>query len=178
MYADSSILPAVRRREKPKCHSSRSDARHNRVAENGFWCKHCDAFVYALPGVSGVVNRNHCPYCLWSCHLDHFQTGDRLSACRAVMQPIGLTIKPTRNKYGGSHSGELMVIHQCRDCGKLSINRIAADDLVEVVEGIFRASFHLDERIQANLHQAGIHPLLDMDEHIVQCQLYGVFHDG
>jgi len=35
------------------------------------------------------------------------------------MKPIGLTYKP---------DGELMVVHQCFRCGKISCNRIAGDD--------------------------------------------------
>jgi hypothetical protein len=47
-----------------------------------------------------VRNRNHCPYCLWSRCLDLFRAGDRLSACKAPMQPVGLALKHTRKKYG------------------------------------------------------------------------------
>src|SRR5688500_3395418 len=93
-----------------------------------FRCAHCHALVSSAHLLSGVHNRNHCPYCLWSCHLDLFAAGDRLSACKAPMRAIGLTMKAGRNKYQPDSRGELMLIHQCTDCGALSINRIAADD--------------------------------------------------
>src|SRR5512147_2229255 len=93
-----------------------------------FRCAHCHALVSSAHLFSGVNNRNHCPYCLWSCHLDLFAAGDRLSACKAPMQPIGLTMKPGRNKYRPEAHGELMLVHACTGCGSLSINRIAADD--------------------------------------------------
>ncbi len=93
----------------------------------GFDCMHCQHAVTSMIALSAVNNRNHCPYCLWSKHVDHFQAGDRLSACKMPMQPIGLTFKLQRNKYG-NQLGELMVIHQCSGCQSLSINRIAADD--------------------------------------------------
>lgn len=145
-------------------------------AENGFTCQHCGAYVYTLSMGSGVQNRNHCPFCLWSRHVDHFQAGDRLSACRAVMQPIGLTVKPTRNKYARQNAGELMLIHRCSDCGKLSINRIAADDLAEELAGIYHASLNLDETTRHHLERAGIYPLIDGDKTMVLSQLYGLYN--
>ncbi|OGO26024.1 MAG: hypothetical protein A2136_02365, partial [Chloroflexi bacterium RBG_16_54_11] len=95
---------------------------------HGFRCRYCQAFVHTIPELSGVQNRNHCPYCLWSRHLDLWAAGDRLSACKAGMQPIGLTVKPGRNKYASHLAGELMLVHLCLECNHVSINRIAADD--------------------------------------------------
>ena len=96
----------------------------------GFKCSHCSAYVSSDEVLSGVQNRNHCPYCLWSKHVDLFEAGDRLAACKAPMQPIGLSMKQTVKKYG-QNQGELMVVHLCRDCESLSINRIAADDDID-----------------------------------------------
>jgi DNA-directed RNA polymerase subunit RPC12/RpoP len=93
-----------------------------------FRCSHCGYWVTSKREYSGVNNRNHCPYCLWSKHLDLFQAGDRLSACKSVMQPVGLALKIVHKKYNSPHSGEMMLVHRCVDCGKLSLNRIAADD--------------------------------------------------
>jgi hypothetical protein len=94
--------------------------------------------------LSGVNNRNHCSYCLWSCHLDLFAAGDRLSACKAPMKPIGLTMKKSRNKYQRERRGELMLIHECVECRTLSINRIAADDDSET-SWLFSESFTLGQ---------------------------------
>ncbi|NMB88668.1 MAG: RNHCP domain-containing protein [Chloroflexi bacterium] len=96
-----------------------------------FQCLHCGAWVALDPVFSGVQNRNHCPYCLWSRHLDLDTPGDRLSACKAPMQPVGLALKPSRQKYGPARGGELMLVHRCSQCDKLVFNRIAADDDVE-----------------------------------------------
>ena len=93
-----------------------------------FTCKHCGHFVSAWTATSGVVNRNHCPYCLHSRHVDLFAAGDRLCACKALMEPVGLTFKRTRDKYSSGSQGELMVVHRCVSCDDLSVNRIAADD--------------------------------------------------
>ena len=38
-----------------------------------FVCMVCHNFVSAEPAVSAVHNRNHCPYCLSSRHLDLFE---------------------------------------------------------------------------------------------------------
>ena len=89
-----------------------------------FRCAHCHVLVSSAQLLSGVNNRNHCPYCLWSCHLDLYAAGDRLSACKAPMKPIGLTMKKSRNKYRLEARGELMLIHECVDCKTLSINRM------------------------------------------------------
>jgi|WetSurMetagenome_2_1015567.scaffolds.fasta_scaffold00353_16 hypothetical protein len=45
------------------------------------------------------------------------------------MKPIGLILKNVElNVFTGRTSGELMLIHQCLSCGKISPNRIAGDD--------------------------------------------------
>ena len=140
--------------------------------EAGFKCTHCHGFVTTQPGLSGVGNRNHCPLCLWSRHLDLYKPGDRLSACKAPMQPIGLTIKATRKKYGPGR-GELMLIHLCRECEKLSINRIAADDDPQTAFSIFEGSFRLDAGAHARLQACGVRALEAADRDTVHIQLFG-----
>ena len=144
------------------------------VFEDVFKCLSCGAGVYTQPWLSGVQNRNHCPFCLSSRHLDHAQPGDRLSACKALMQPIGLTMKRCRNKYGKLLTGELMLIHQCGDCGKLSINRIAADDMLDRLMEIFNASMSLKESQLTQLEASGIQPLTGEDAWMVELQLLGI----
>jgi hypothetical protein len=123
--------------------------------------------------LSGVNNRNHCPYCLWSCHLDLFAAGDRLSACKAPMKPIGLTRKRNRNKYQREPRGELMLIHECVDCKTLSINRIAADDHSGNIMMVFEQSLWLSDQTRALCQQKGI-VILNMEERVrVRAQLYG-----
>jgi hypothetical protein len=138
-----------------------------------FRCAHCHMIVSSAHVFSGVNNRNHCPYCLWSCHLDLFSAGDRLSACKAPMKPVGLTMKKGRNKYQREPRGELMLIHECTDCQTLSINRIAADDDSAIVLDIFERSYILTPQIQARFRDSGIVILNREDTEIVQVQLYG-----
>ena len=138
-----------------------------------FKCAHCCTFVSSAHQLSGVNNRNHCPYCLWSCHLDLSTTGDRLSACKAKMKPIGLTMKKSRNKYLSQARGELMLIHQCMECSAISINRIAADDDAETVLAVFQDSLVLNLQIHVLCHQHGIMPLRVDEVEMVMAQLYG-----
>jgi len=88
------------------------------------------------------------------------------------MQPIGLTFKKGRNKYG-SAMGELMIIHQCSVCYSISINRIAADDdsnnLLEIMEG----SLMLREDQLDLLRNSGIEPVTYPDFERVREQLLG-----
>jgi hypothetical protein len=138
-----------------------------------FRCAHCHVIVSSAHLLSGVNNRNHCPYCLWSCHLDLFAAGDRLCACKALMKPIGLTMKKSRNKYQRDSRGELMLIHECVECKTLSINRIAADDDSTTVIAVFQESLMLGRQIQAICREQGIAILSIEDTEIVYTQLYG-----
>jgi hypothetical protein len=138
-----------------------------------FRCTHCEASVSSAHLLSGVNNRNHCPYCLWSRHLDLFAAGDRLSACKGQMKPVGLTMKTGRNKYRLDQRGELMLIHECMECKALSINRIAADDNSEAVIAVFQASLQFNPQTHFTCQQYGIVILNARDTTAVYKQLYG-----
>jgi hypothetical protein len=155
------------------------DARSGRVRQSSsnphnqdFRCENCQSPVSANAYLAGVQNRNHCPYCLWSKHVDSKEAGDRLAACKGQMRPVGLTLKKTRKKYG-PETGELMLIHQCKECAKFSINRIAADDINSRVIEVFKSSFNLDPEIKARLEEQDIHLLTEQDASEVHTQLYG-----
>lgn len=91
--------------------------------EKGFICEHCRAPVSTNRFI-GTSHRNHCPFCLWSKHVDEKISGDRKSRCHGMMKPIGLAFKK---------SGELMLVHLCQRCGKESRNRIAGDDDPKII---------------------------------------------
>lgn len=157
----------TRSRRKPALRSLRH------TEESDFCCRRCGAFVSIEPLFSGVRNRNHCPHCLWSRHLDLEQSGDRLAACKGLMQPIGLTVKRTWDKYGLEKLGELMLIHGCVECDRLSINRIAADDDALMVLQIFTGSFMMDARIREDMWHSGIQPLQEDELPLVRTRLFG-----
>lgn len=50
--------------------------------------------------------------------------GDRKSMCGSRMMPIGLRFK---------QDGELMIVHKCNSCGKISNNRISGDDFTDAI---------------------------------------------
>lgn len=143
------------------------------AAEDGFRCVNCGAQVITDPLIAGVLNRNHCPYCLWSRHLDLVTAGDRMCACKAPMRPIGLTLKQTHKKYAREESGELMLIHSCIECGSLSINRIAADDLSDHLYAVFERSLSQNETIRSLLADQPIRLLVEADRRLVQMRLFG-----
>jgi hypothetical protein len=160
------LYPSVRTPERRGRKTRGAAWAPNRQAES-FQCAHCRGHVATLPWLSGVQNRNHCPYCLWSKHLDHRQAGDRLSACKAPMRPVGVALKRGRNKYGEA-SGELMLAHLCTGCGKLSLNRIAADDDPQAILAVYEASC----RAKLALPD-GISLLGDAQSSLVRMRLFG-----
>lgn len=81
-----------------------------------FVCKVCGASVG--PNLGGGRQRNHCPVCLCSIHLDDLP-GDRSADCGGIMDPVGVWVRK---------NGEWAIIHRCRRCGVFHSNRIAADD--------------------------------------------------
>jgi DNA-directed RNA polymerase subunit RPC12/RpoP len=144
--------------------------------EDGFRCLHCGVIITSDPRISGVQNRNHCPYCLRSRHLDLYEPGDRLAACKAQMEPVGLTIKRSRNKYARWESGELMLIHQCIDCSKISINRLAADDVAETILEVYRGSFDLEKLARSRIMHCGVNLLQAGEYEVVIRQLRSDSH--
>lgn len=93
-----------------------------------FSCINCKKEV-SIQGDIGTRNRNHCPFCLHSVHLDRNIPGDRKEDCKGVMKPIGITFKKVKkDKFGKDKCGEIMIIHECVECASRSRNRIANDD--------------------------------------------------
>ena len=140
--------------------------------ENQFLCRHCRKFVFTGGEFSGVRSRNHCPFCLHSRHLDLVEAGDRLSACKGVMKPVGLTRKQTHKKYN-PQGGELMLIHMCQDCGKLSINRIARDDDAHLIYEYFQKSFLLTAEMKHLIYSQQIALLGEAEADFVIRRLFG-----
>ena len=82
--------------------------------DQGFTCGHCGRFV----GPLGYTSRNHCPYCLYSLHVD-LNPGDRQNPCRGLMQPVGLEISPKKG---------YVILFRCTKCVKEGRNKAARDD--------------------------------------------------
>ena len=78
----------------------------------GFVCAHCGKEVLPL----GYTSRNHCPFCLWSLHVD-IMPGDRENPCRGQMRPI-FAEPDARRGY--------IITHRCETCGARGRNRATA----------------------------------------------------
>ena len=146
----------------------------NTTLSDDFVCHHCGAYVSAAVALSGVGNRNHCPYCLSSRHLDLFEAGDRLAACKARMRPVGLTLKRVANKYAVYQGGELMLVHVCDDCGRVSINRIAADDVADMILSVLEQSAALSSDTCDLLAQNSVILLRTSEIDVVRQGLFGI----
>ena len=86
-----------------------------RKEENtGFVCRHCGREVLPLTGGS---YRNHCPFCLYSLHVDIIP-GDRASECGGLMEPVGII----------HNSGKgWQIVHRCQKCGFERCNMVSED---------------------------------------------------
>ena len=82
-----------------------------------FRCGNCrlDVSMRAV----GTAHRNHCPNCLWSRHLDDDRPGDRDAECGSLMEPIAIAVRG---------DGEWVLVHRCRGCDEVHLNRTAGDD--------------------------------------------------
>lgn len=81
--------------------------------DEGFICEHCGKEVLPL----GYTSRDHCPYCLYSKHVD-INPGDRENTCRGLLKPIGI------EKYKDTYK----ILYKCDKCKKDHKNIIAKDD--------------------------------------------------
>lgn len=82
--------------------------------DSGFVCVHCGKTVPPL----GYSSRNHCPYCLWSLHVD-INPGDRENDCMGQLRPIRAEPDPKKG---------FIIYHKCQKCGEIRRNKAAADD--------------------------------------------------
>ena len=85
--------------------------------DNGFVCIHCGRSVEPL----GYSSRNHCPFCLWSLHVDE-NPGDRANSCGAPMYPIKVL---TDSRKG------FIIVHKCTLCGEIRKCRAAHEASVQ-----------------------------------------------
>lgn len=93
--------------------------------DEGFTCQNCNKPVDPL----GKGYRNHCPFCLYSLHVDAQIPGDRESTCGGLMQPMRLDT--------GSRKGYLGydIVHQCNRCGKIIKNLLDEGDAWKFICG-------------------------------------------
>ena len=83
------------------------------MIDETFICDNCNKKVDIL----GYTARDHCPYCLYSKHVD-INPGDRLNPCKGMLIPID--IEKFKNTY--------KIIYKCNKCGEIHKNVAALDD--------------------------------------------------
>jgi hypothetical protein len=90
------------------------------------------------------------------------------------MKPIGLIFKNiSYNPFTDKARGELMIIHLCLNCGKISCNRIAGDDNSHEIIYLLQKRKNLDKEIISRLNSHGIILLTENDKSGVLTSLYG-----
>ncbi len=87
-----------------------------KMINESFKCENCWKNIEVHPEWSA---RNHCPFCLYSKHLDKDFPGDRSSDCHSLMEPVWIDYK--KNKWN-------MIKHKCLECGKEILNKVSPDD--------------------------------------------------
>ena len=83
------------------------------MIDENFICENCGKVVKKL----GYSAGNHCPYCLYSKHVDIFP-GDRENTCKGLLKPIGI------EKFKDTYK----IIYKCQTCMQLHKNIVAIDD--------------------------------------------------
>ncbi len=83
------------------------------MIDESFVCEKCGKKVKKL----GYTARDHCPYCLYSKHVD-INPGDRNNSCKGMLKPIGI------EKFKDSFK----IIYLCEKCHKTHKNIMAKDD--------------------------------------------------
>ena len=86
--------------------------------DEGFICENCGKKVEPL----GYTSRDHCPYCLYSKHVD-INPGDRENTCRGLLKPVGI------EKYKDTYK----ILYKCEKCHQEHKNIIAKDDDAEQI---------------------------------------------
>jgi len=100
----------------PEQNKASSIKRKNFITINeSFECKNCGKFNEKAEKTC----RNHCSNCLYSLHVDKDVPGDRLSTCKAPMQPI--TVEQDAKKG-------YVIFHKCTKCGKIAKNKSQPED--------------------------------------------------
>lgn len=92
-----------------------------RTIEN-FRCEHCQQKVV------GNGYTNHCPYCLYSKHVD-INPGDREATCGGLMKSSHIEQK----------GQDWIILHTCLTCGYQKKNKVAPDDDREAIIELVKA---------------------------------------
>ena len=91
------------------------------------------------------------------------------------MQPIAIAFKDYKiNPFTNRGSGELMIIHQCLNCGKISPNRIAGDDNEYQILSILKESTDLNKKLAIQLRNMGLELITTSNSEEALTSLFGI----
>ena len=88
------------------------------MKDESFICDNCGKYVSKLK----YSSRDHCPYCLYSKHVD-INPGDRLNTCCGILRPIGI------EKFKATYK----IVYRCTKCHQLHKNIMAQDDNINEI---------------------------------------------
>lgn len=90
------------------------------------------------------------------------------------MRPVALAFKNYEiNPFTGRGGGELMLIHECTNCGKLSPNRIAGDDNEYQILCVLKESIDLNQILLNQLNKLGLIPITNENKEEALVSLFG-----
>ncbi len=87
-----------------------------------FECQNCHLMV---PRRGGGYCRNHCPFCLYSYHVDLHLPGDRKCTCASLMKPVDMIYNSQKQTY--------QIIHECLKCHYRHPVTVAKDDNKDLI---------------------------------------------
>ena len=88
------------------------------MRDEEFICENCNKIVKPL----GYTARDHCPYCLYSKHVD-IMPGDRANTCKGLLKPIGI------EKFKDTYK----ILYKCKSCHEPHKNIMANDDNMDLI---------------------------------------------
>ncbi len=88
------------------------------MIDESFICEHCGKNVQKL----NYTARDHCPYCLYSKHVD-IMPGDRKNSCCGLLEPV--SIEKFKDNF--------KIIYKCQKCKELHKNIMAKDDDMNLI---------------------------------------------
>lgn len=77
------------------------------------------------------------------------------------------------NPFTGRGGGELMLIHQCTNCSKLSPNRIAGDDNEYQILCLLKESIDLNQTLANQLKKLGLILITSKNKQEAMVSLFG-----
>lgn len=88
------------------------------MRDESFICENCNKEVEKL----NYTARDHCPYCLYSKHVD-IMPGDRMNSCLGLLKPV--SIEKFKDTY--------KIIYRCECCNQTHKNIMANDDNMDLI---------------------------------------------